>query len=182
MLHILGYWAVRESLEIEQTCISPPHCIARLDAQFALHLGKTLRIDTRLHGIPIGEETTSRLHAAVVLMAQFVPERASALHAEIPGHMVEPCDEILRTSTYIVVKTAERVGILLHIGRARERAVEAQSDAVGPMIIRRCPVGPQSLGAVPRFRPIVVSACEDMMNAQRHHVVDTRLAALHHQV
>ena len=78
---------------------------------------------------------------------------------------MEPCQQVLRTGLDVVVETAERVRVLTDIGRTGKRAVEAQSDAVGLMIVRRRPVGSCAARAVPRFGTVVMGTGKDVMDA-----------------
>ena len=154
---------MRERLEIEQAGIAPPFAVADLDTQFALYLIEALFIDPRLHGIPDFQETAGLMNTLVVLMTEFVPERATALHLVVPRHVVEPGQQILRTGVDVVVQLTELFGILLDIGRACECAVEAQTDAVSLVIIGRRPVGSQSARRIPGLWAVVVIAGKDVM-------------------
>ena len=180
MLHVLRDGAAGEGLEVEQTGIAPPLCVAGLDAEFALNLAETLGINEGLHGIPDGEEAAGLVHALVVLMAEFVPEDASALHLVVPGHVVEPGDEVLGARADVVVETAERLRILLDVGRACEGAVEAHADRVGLVVVGRGPVDSHPLGGIPRLGSVVVGTGKDVVDAEGHHVVDACLAASKH--
>ena len=165
MLDILWDGTMGEGLEVEQTGIAPPFGIAGLNAELALNLIETLRVDVRLHGIPDGEEMTGLMDTFVVLVAQLVPEGATALHTEVPRHVVEPGQQILRTGVDVVVETAERIGILLDISRAIQRAVETHSDAVGLVVVGWGPVCSDAFRTVPGLRAVVVGAGKDMMDA-----------------
>ena len=88
MLYVLRDGTMGEGLEVEQTGVAPPLGIAGLDAELTLNLIETLRVDVWLHGIPDGEEMTGLMDTFVVLVAQLVPEGATALHTEVPRHVV----------------------------------------------------------------------------------------------
>ena len=182
MLYVLWNGTMGEGLEVEQTGVAPPFSIAGLDAELALNLIKTLRIDVRLHSIPDGEEMTGLMDTFVVFVAQFIPEGATALHAEVPRHVVEPGQQILRTGIDVVVEAAEFIGILLDISRTIHRAVETHTDAVGFVVVGWSPVCSDAFRTVPGLRAIVVGAGKDMMDTQRHHVVDASLAAVEHKL
>ena len=182
MFHVLRNGSLRERLEIEQTGVAPPFCVAGLDAELALYLVETLGIDIRLHGVPDGQEMARLVDAVVVLMAEFVPERTAVLHLVVPRHVVEPGEQVLRTGIDVVVELAECLRILLDIGGTRRGAVEAHTDSVGLVVVGWGPVGTHALGSVPRLWSVMVGAGKDVVNAQRHHVVDACLAAVQHQL
>ena len=171
---------MREGLEIQQTGVAPPLCVTSLDAQFTLHFIEALTVHIGLHGIPYGQEMACLVDSVVVLVAQLVPEGATALHLVVPRHVVEPGQQVFRTGVDVVIQTAELFGILLDIGRTIQRAVEAQSDAVGLVIVGRRPVGTHSTWGIPRFRSVVMGTGKDVVNAQRHHIADASLAAVQH--
>lgn len=182
MLHVLWDGAAGEGLEIEQTGITPPLGITSLDAELALHLAEALGIDIGLHGVPDDEEMTYLAESVVVLVAQLIPEGASALHAVVPGNVVKPREQVLRTGVDVVVEPAECIRILLDVGRAFEGAVKAQSDAVSLMVVGRSPVDSHAPRTVPRLRAIMMRTSENMVYAQRHHVVDAGLTRVKHEL
>ena len=115
-------------------------------------------------------------------MAQLVPEGAATLHLVIPGHMMEPGDHILRTGLDVVEGITERFWILFHVAAAIRGTIEAHSDAVSLMVVRRCPVGTQPLRRIPGLWTIMVPTCKDMMDTQRHHIVHTSLTTVEHHL
>ena len=163
MFHVLWNRTLGECLKIEQTSVAPPFRVTCLDAEFALHFVEALGIDVGLHGVPDSEEMACLADTVIVLVAEFVPESAAALHLEVPRHVVEPCQQVFRTGVDIVVETAELVGILFDIGGTLQRAVESQSDAVGLVIVRRGPVGSHAAWLIPRFGAVMVISGKDVM-------------------
>ena len=124
VFYILRDGALREGLEIQQTSIAPPLGITCLDAEFTLHIAESLTIHIGLNTIPRNEELACLLNACVVLMAQLFPEGASALHTEIPRHMMEPGYQVLRTGVDIVIEGTKLRRILLDVGTAFQCAVK----------------------------------------------------------
>ena len=96
--------------------------------------------------------------------------------------MMEPGEELLRTSVDVVELVSERIGILLHCLASREGAVEAQSFLVGLVVVLWCPVAPDSRCVIPWLGAVVVSSGEDVVQSEGHHVVHCRFPALRHHV
>ena len=116
----------------------------------------------------------------VVVVLQRLPERRAVFHLIVPGHMMEPQQQVLRARLYLVIHRGIRLPILTHGIRSCRGAVEADTVLVCFVVIDRTPLqGILRLESV-RLRTIVVIELEDMVQTERHHIVDTSLTALLH--
>lgn len=96
--------------------------------------------------------------------------------------MMEPQEILIRTSTDVIVKAAERIGILGCSIATRMTAIETYPLFVCFMIVRRHPVGACTGHVAPRFRAVMVSPCKEVMQPEWHHIVYHGLAAFHHHL
>ena len=96
--------------------------------------------------------------------------------------MMEPGNHVFRTGVDVVEDIAERIRILVDVGTAVHGTVETESDTIGLVVVWRCPVWAQALRCIPRLGSIVMTSGKDMMDTQRHHVVDTGLTAVEHHL
>ncbi len=148
--------------------------------ELALHRGEALRVHQRLHPVPHLLKLPHPIQSALVAVGEFVPEGAPALHPVGPGEVVKPEQVHLRTGFRIVEARRQRLGILADRVAPAPGAVETDPPGIGLVVIRGGPVGPHPLGRVPGPRAVVVPPGEDVVEPERHHVIDRRLPALEH--
>ena len=96
--------------------------------------------------------------------------------------MVEPQQVALRTSRQLLVFGLIRLAILRRGAAARGLStVEANTERVGLMVVHGTPlqrvVGFESV----RLGTVVVVELEDVVQAERHHVVDAGFARTQHE-
>ena len=72
--------------------------------------------------------------------------------------------------------------VLIHIAASVACPVESYALCIGLVVIFRQPVCTCSRDVAPWLRAIMVCPCEDMMEAEWHHVVDCGFARGHHHV
>ena len=104
------------------------------------------------------------------------------MHAIVPGHVMEPEEEVFGTGLYVVESTSDVRSILTDSIGATAGTVETYALLISLVIVDGTPLqGIFSLETV-RLRAVVMVELENVMQPQRHHVVDTSFAALHHHL
>ena len=117
--------------------------------------------------------------AACVVIDQPLPERAAVRQLVVPRHPVEPQQQVLRRRRRRRPALAERRAVLTDVVAARGRAVEADAAGVGAVVVDRRPVGAPRIRVL-RHRRVVVAA-NQVVQAQRHRVVDVGLVGVEQQ-
>ena len=96
--------------------------------------------------------------------------------------MVEPQEVFFGTSVDVVVLFSQSFRILCNGIASFAAAVEAYPLFVGSVIVGRKPVRTGAGNAAPRFGAVMVSPCEDVVQAEGHHVVHHSLMAVEHHL
>ena len=138
-----------------------------------------LRVDLAGQPVPGPAHAGDVVHAAAVAQDQLVPQRVARSHAVVPRHVVEPEQEFLRHRRQVAELRRHRRRVLRHRIAAAGTAVEANALRIGAVVVDRGPVRARA-AFDPRRRPVVVAAAHQVVQAQRGHVVDHRLARAHH--
>ena len=150
--------------------------------QAFVDLKPALFVDEMAHFVtPVVLQRLRPDDTAVVVVLQRLPQRGAILHAVRPRHAVEPQQQFLGAGFYIVIGVRDVTLILAHgIGAGLGGAVEAYAVLRSLMIVYGTPlqgiVGLEAVG----LRTVVVVELEDVVQTQRHHVVDAGFAAGFH--
>ena len=170
-----------ESAEVVGADFLPLAGIVKLLVELGVDLAPTLIVDDGLGLLPDADEILYLSDTMGIAVLQFLPKRASAVEPARPGHVVKPEQEAFRAGIHVVVERAVRLAILCRGVAAQAAAVEADAVLVGLVVVDGTPLdgiaGLEPIG----LRPVVVVELEDVVQAQRHHIVDTGFATAKHE-
>jgi hypothetical protein len=103
-------------------------------------LGMALGVDVAVEAVPGLAHRMDAGHAPGVAMHEFVPQRASGARAVVPGHMVEPQQELSGTVATSPNSRASGGGVLRDRIAAGGAAIQSDAVEVGAVVVGRGPV------------------------------------------
>ena len=171
-----------ETSKVIETDLLPLSGIFQLVLQTGIGLLPTLLIDEGFGLVPDTDEILHLIHTTTIAVLHLLIDCAATLQAIGPRHTMEPQQITLRTGVDVVVErtiglTVLGCGIGTSVG-----AVETDRVVVSLVVINRTPLdgitGNEAIG----LRTIVLVEGEDMVQSDRHHIVDTSLTAAEHHV
>lgn len=178
---IVGEGEAVERLEVEETTILPPLCIAGLGHEAKLHVGKDLWVNAILETVPLALQLTSLVQSMLIAIAELMPKGAARLALVIPAYMVEPEQVLVWTGGKVLhlITISRRIlfGVLATGSRG---SVETYTIRISLIIEDREPVATSAL-VVPGSGSIVRIA-KLVMQTYRHLVIDHSLAATHQHI
>ena len=136
-------------------------------------------IDVFLEPGPGAPHLANYLDAMRIAPDEFVPEPAARRHLVVPRHMVEPQQQVLRHLLPVREHRADLRVVLRGRVAALRPALETDAVLVRAVVVSRVPVGAIQV-VHPRPRTVVMPGAHEVMQAERRHVVDHRLARTHH--
>ncbi len=171
--------ATAELLEVPEALVAPGRGVGGLDAELRENRLEALVVHGAPQPLPRGYHRPGRLGAAGVVAHQPLPEGPARARAVVPRQAVEPEQEVLGARGRIVEGVADRLPVLIDGAAPPPRPVEPDPVPVGPMVVDRGPVLAAWVGVLGHRR--VVVAADQVVKAERHRVVDQRLARPEHQ-
>ena len=179
MLRLAGSLRQRQAVErlpVNERSIAPPPSLALLDTQEVTHIGEPFGIDVGLQCRPSLRHSVDCRYSAVIAVDQFIPQRPAGLGAEGPRHVVEPQQVVLIDRPRIAPLGRNRGSVLLQRVATGLGAIEPDPLGVGAVVIAGVPLGPGEI-ADPRSRAVMVPCSHLVGEAERRHVVHSRLPA-----
>jgi len=172
-----------ERAEVGDAGVLPLAGVLQLFMELGIDLLPSLPVYAGLGLLPDGNELLYLADTALVVVFHLLHDGAPAAQTACPRHTVEPQQEILRAGVHILVQRAVRLTILARGPAAGgHRAVEADAVVVCLVVIDRAPLYGVAGDEPVRLRAVVVVELEDVVQAYRHHVVNTGLAGAEHQI
>jgi len=142
-------------------------------------------IDITHHGRTLPQHTIGghTAHPRIVVVAEALPQRAAVGEPIVPRHMVKPQQILFGAGLEMLIERPVGFAILCRgSGPRGHSAVKAQSLCVGLMIVDGTPLqGIFRLVAI-GLRTIVMVEGEDMVQAERHHIIDACLMRGEHHI
>ena len=139
-----------------------------------------LVVDVGLGLVPNADEVLNLINTAVVMILHLLNDSATALETIAPRHAVEPQQITLRTGVDVVVNLTVWLAILSCGVRTGVCAVETDRVVVGLVIVNRAPLDRIAWDETVGLGTVVLVESEDVVQADRHHIVDASFARAKH--